>query len=205
MRLCVCLAMLLGLGGVARAQTLEPPRPRQGYYVAAGLGGAALVVWEEEGGRAGPLGGFAFALRAGQLLTPTLGLGIQLDFGGASGGGDRAQLVGLGLQGQWEVAPNLALRAGVGLGVAGLDDPDEEGEKLRGAVGAGYTLGVSYDWFWTARRTGGWALTPAAQVRVIPGDSTALVGLFTLEVTYWTGLPPNQLELPEGEAYQKPR
>lgn len=58
-----------------RADTLlEPPRPRQGYYVAVG-GHAAAPYVLEDGEGLGPFVGWGVDLRFGQLLTRRFGMG----------------------------------------------------------------------------------------------------------------------------------
>jgi len=193
----------LAVSGTARAQKLQKPRPRQGYYVTLGLLGA-VEHNREDGEGLGVWGGYANSLRLGQMITPRLGAGMFIDVGAAKGDDQASTIVGAGIEGQLEVIPNLAIRAGVGLGVVALDDLTQEGEALRGVYGSAYTLGVSYDWFFTCRRfTGGWAVTPVAEARVIPGsDISAFAGFVGVELSYWTGLPKNQLELSVAEAYR---
>jgi hypothetical protein len=84
-------------------------------------------------------------------------------------------------------------------------DDDELNDGLRGSAGGGYFLGLGYDWFpQRARLTGGLALSPVFQIRIIPGDPvSAFTGILGVEVGWWTGLSRNQLELPESEAYKK--
>jgi hypothetical protein len=189
----------------ASAQTLETPRGRQGYYLGLGLHGMANHAWDDGDGL-GVWGGSAFTLRFGQLLTRRFGLGLQIFSGGTTKGQQQASVFGLEIESQWELAWDLALHGGVGLGVLSLDDKSDPDEGLRGTVGAGYFLGLSYD-FWPRRKrlTGGLAVTPMVQVRGIPGDSgAALMALFGVQVAWWTGLPREQLELPDSEAYKKP-
>lgn len=85
---------------------------------------------------------------------------------------------------------------------AGPCEPDAD---LEGVFGAGYMLGVSYDWFFSKHQlSGGWALTPSVAVRYVAGDPVqGMVGLFGLEFTYFSGRPANQLELPAGEGYKR--
>jgi hypothetical protein len=203
--------VLVGWAGARRAgaQTLEAPRSRQGYYLALGGYGLANQNWDGEGAALGLAGGGGTTLRMGQLLTRRLGLGLGFDLGGSRRGGRRAQLGGVALEGQWELARHLALRGGVGLSVVILKDDDDPEAGSSGGVGSGYFLGLGYDWFpFQSRRrsgsTGGFALTPVVQVRFTPAAGTrALVGTAGLELTYWTGLPRNQLELDEADAYQR--
>jgi len=68
------------------AQELEPPRPRQGYYVSLGLYGMMSQAWEK-GSTLGPWGGFGGSFRFGQLVTRRFGLGLSVENGGTSGGG----------------------------------------------------------------------------------------------------------------------
>ena len=134
------------------------------------------------------------------MLTRRLGLGLQIDVSGASGDGQTASIIGLGVAGQLEVARNLALHAGIGLGILSIDDPAED--ELRGGYGAAYTLALTYDWFPGSRRSGGWAITPGVRLRAVPSDTIdAFAVLAGLELSYWTGLPKNQLALPDSEAY----
>jgi hypothetical protein len=193
----------LAASSVAQAQTLELPRPRQGYYVGVGLLGAVNQNWEK-GASLGAWPGSGFSLRLGQLITRRFGLGLQIDSGSTKKGEQRTSAFSLGLEAQWELAPNLALHGGSGLGVVSITDPNDGIDEARGAFGAAYTLGLSYDWFFTHRSTGGWAVTPHVKAGFIPGDDTkSLLLFFGVEIAYWTGLPSNQLELPAGEGYGK--
>jgi hypothetical protein len=193
----------LALSATADAQKLQKPRPRQGYFVTFGLLGA-VEHNREDGEGLGVWPGYANSLRLGQMITARLGAGLLIDVGAAEGNDQASTIVGAGLEGQYEVIDNLAIRAGVGLGVVALDDLTQDDEDLRGVYGTAYTLGVSYDWFFTCRRfTGGWAVTPVAVARVIPGsDISAFAAFVGVELSYWSGLPKNQLELSVDEAYR---
>jgi len=197
------LAFLDGTSAPAQAQTLETPRARQGYYLALGPH-FALNQNREKGHEWGVWAGYDVTLRAGQMLTRRLGIGVQIHYGSARGEGQRATLFGLNMEGQWELAPNFALRGGLGLDTVGLATVGATDEASRGTLGAGYFLGLSYDWFFTHRRSGGWALTPVVQARLVPGDTRGLIGTIGVEITYWTGLPRHQLDLPPGEAFTNP-
>jgi hypothetical protein len=197
------LIAMVAVPALARAQTLEPPRPRQGYYVGVGLLGAVNQNWEK-GEALGAWPGSGFSLRLGQLLTRRFGLGLQIDSGSTKKDTHTSSMFSLGLEGQWELARNLAVHGGAGLGVVSINDPDDTTDEARGAFGASYLLGLSYDWFLTRRSTGGWAITPHVKAGFIPGENTkSLLLLFGVEIAYWTGLPSNQLELPAGEGYAK--
>jgi hypothetical protein len=184
----------------AGAQKLQEPRQRQGYYVALGAHGAVQSV-RDEGDAVGTGGGLALGLRAGQLLTPHFGLGIQLDGGGGSLDGRSANMIGLGIVAQYEVANNFALHAGGGLGMVQLAETDEA--DARQSYNAAYTVGATYDWFLGSRRSGGWALTPGTRFRAAPGDPlTAFAFYFGVEISYWSGLSDNQLALSTREAWK---
>jgi hypothetical protein len=202
-------AALAGLGLAstdrpAHAQSLtEPPRARQGYYVALGLLGS-VDYNRDHGDGLGVWGGGGLSLRFGQLITRRLGLGLSIDYGNARQGSERAELGAFGIEAQWELLRNVAVRGGVGLGVANLTDTADADAKPRGTVGAGYTLGLSYDWFPGGRvRSGGFAVTPLAKVRLVPGGAvTAVLGMVGFELAWWSGLPSNQLDLQAAEAYR---
>jgi hypothetical protein len=195
------LASVWGTARPVRAQALELPRARQGYYVALGPHFALNQNWENRRDW-GVWSGYDVTFRVGQLLTRRFGLGLQLHYGGAGGEGQRAGLFGLTVEGQWEIARHLAVRGGVGVDSVAIATVGATGEAARGTVGAGYLLGLNYDWFLTRRMTGGWAMTPTVQVRLIPGKTDAFVGTVGVELTYWTGLPRNQLDLPASEAFR---
>jgi len=194
------LLLLLAAGTARAEELLERPRPRQGYYLALGAY-SSVVVGREDAKTQGPMVGYGASLNLGQLLKPRLGLGLAIDLGGGSGGGQSSRFFGLGLAGQVELATNLALHASVGLGVVSVEDPEDE--DISGVTSAAYTLGVTYDWFPWSRGSGGWAITPSVFVRAVPGGDSAFVTLVGVRVTRWTGLPRNQLELPPDEAYRR--
>ncbi len=202
----VSLLVLVAVAALVRdagAQALETPRHRQGYYFAVGLGGS-MAFASEEGAGLGPLVGAGLSLRVGELVTPRIGLGTSVNLGGGSGDGESTSLVGLGIAGQLEVAPNLALHLGVGLGITSILEEGADADEARGGVGPELTVGVTYDWFPWNRRSGGWAFTPGVWLRAVPGDDLDVYAItLGVEVTRWTGRPRSQLALPEGEAYRK--
>jgi len=189
----------------ARAQQLlEPPRARQGYYFALGYHFALSHVWENgENWSVWP--GSAISFRLGQMITRRFGMGLQINPGGTTKGqGQKVAFGGLELEAQWELRRNLAIYGGVGVDVVSLSADNGTDKTTRGTVGSGYSLGLGYDWFFTHRLSGGWGLTPTAQVRFVPGNTaSALIGLLGVQVSYWSGLPRNQLELPPDEAFKR--
>lgn len=198
------VALLFAGARTAGAQELEEPRPRQGYYVAGGLLAAVQHI-DDDGDKLGFWPGYTVTVRLGQLFTRRFGLGFQLDVGSGSREGERSSLIGLGLGGQMVLVGNLSLHGVVGLGVVSATRTRHDEEEVRGAYGAAYTLGLSYDWFpWARGRSGGWAVTPMLLARALPGDPlTSYAGMFGLEVTWWSGLPKNQLDLPIEQAFER--
>ncbi|MFH0899252.1 MAG: hypothetical protein V2A73_01355, partial [Pseudomonadota bacterium] len=191
----------------AAAQELQAPRPRQGYYVTLGTHGTVERT-SEEGDALELSNGWTTTIRLGQLISNRrgLGLGLLFDFGTASGSDQQqSSMTGIGLAAQVEVAANLALHGAVGFAVLTIDDRREQDDPLRGTYGAAYTVGLTYDWFFTNRqRSGGWAVTPTLFVRWLPGDNiSSVAGFLGLELSYWTGLPKNQLSLPDAQAYSR--
>jgi hypothetical protein len=189
-----------------QAQELEAPRRRQGYYLGGGYSGGGLFARDNGASLPSTLG-VRSVLRAGQLVTRRFGLGLYLE----SMAGKRALIStaqsSLGLDGHFAVAGNLALRASVGFGVLQIkDDGDTDPDsKLKGNYGAQFGVGLSYDWFpWHSSSSGGFAIAPAIELRTLPGESASSVAAFIgAECVWWTGLPRNQLQLPESEAYEK--
>jgi hypothetical protein len=202
-----CLALLIGLSlfsPPALAQTLEPPSPRQGYYLSVGLHNGIIHTWEDDESLGTWLSG-GFTIRLGQMLTRRLGLGLQIFSGSAKKDEEHSTTFGLGLEGQVALTGRLAMTGGLALGVLQLHDDRVENEELRGAFGAEYSLGASYDFFPYKRKlSGGLGLAPIVQVRFLPGDeATSISVLAGLHISWWTGLPRNQLDLPPGEGYER--
>jgi hypothetical protein len=188
----------------ARAQQLEAPRARQGYYVTLGIYGATTEA-REKGDSLGPWAGSGGSLRVGQLVTSRFGLGLSLESGGTKGAGQQASLSALGLEASWVIRGNLAARGGIGIGFIRLHDPSNPTESsTRGVAGSWYSLGLSYDWFPSKKRlSGGFSIAPTVQARLLPGsDTTGFVTFFGVDLGYWTGLPKNQLDLPPAEAWR---
>ena len=191
------------LASTARADDLlEPPRPRQGYWLAGGAHVATLQGFER-GESVGPMVGWQGTIRLGELLTERFGMGLVIDFGSASGDDNEAGFGGLAFEGQAVLVGNLSATGAVGLAVVSVTSPDDDDDALRGAAGAGYTAALRYDWFVSPRRSGGLALTPTLSVRFVPGDTDVIAGFLGVELTWWTGLPKNQLDLRDASAYTR--
>lgn len=184
---------------------LEAPRPAQGYYYSLGLHGGMANV-RDDGSFIDPLGGFSGALHLGQSVNTwtDLGLGLELGFNPA---GDRTgQLVAFGID--WTVRPFLdafaRLNAGIGVSqVSAAADSDNRGNAFGSVLGI--TLG--YAWFpWAApRQSGGFAVTPVLRISTVEPftEDAAFWTMLGFEITRWTGLPDEQLDLSLDEAFPK--
>ncbi len=197
-------ALLAMVARPAQAQELEEPRRRQGYYLSFGLYGAATQAIEK-GNSLGPWVGYGQALRAGQLITRRFSMGIAIESAATRGDGQRGTATALALEAGFAVRGNLALRGGAGVGFLQLKNPNDPTESAtRGAAGSWFALGAGYDLFVGQKRlTGGLALTPVVEARYLPGSDTKGIIMFVgVDLSYWTGLPLNQLSLPPSEAWR---
>ena len=129
-----------------RRFVLDCRRHRQGYYLAICDDALVTQTWDE-GRDLGTWVGTGLSIRMGQMMTKRFGLGLQIDFGGSAKGPEKASVTGLSMAAQWELLHNFAVHGGVGLGVIQLTDNRDPDAGLRGAVGTGYFLGLSCDWF----------------------------------------------------------
>lgn len=202
-------AVALGLGLVPRGaradeagdsqSLLEEPRSRQGYWVGVGVSGVGAQLWENGKDR-GIYGGYTGTFRIGQLITQRLGLGMLVEYiGGVGKGSDKGSIGGLTLEGSALVWRDLSVHAGFGVGFVMVKDPNALDTSLRGGGGSYMLLGASYDIFpFKKRLTGGWAVTPVIDLRVMPdGNIKFLAVMAGLQMTWWSGLPSNMLRLPD--------
>ncbi len=187
----------------AAAQTLVPPGPRQGYFVALAGGGGVVINRDEELGALPTWPGGGGSLRLGQALAPGWSLGLFLDFTAA--GGPRRDGIGsgLGLEVGRQLGEAWLVSAGVGLGFARLDDRRDAEADALGGFGTRVRLTAQRDFFpWTRPLGGGLALAPLVSVELLPADGfAALTASVGLQVTYWSGLPRDRLVLPLEQAY----
>ncbi len=189
---------------------LEPPGLHQGYYASLGIYGLSTVNWEEGDQLNGAWFGAGNALRFGQMVTRKLGLGLAIDWGStageANGRKQTSSISALSVEGQWVPIDQLSLLAGTGVGFAQFEYnkilPDEP-ETLRGGAGAMFLVGASYDFFpYRKPLSGGLALSPSVRFRYLPSETADMLGVFLgLDITWWTGLPKNQLDLPPDRAF----
>lgn len=208
--LLITTALAATLAAPALAQTtpntvLEPPSPRQGYYASLGIEAGPGFGWDKgEAIDARLLTGLPI-LRLGQLLTQRFSMGLRLEFTGGKKGNETTALGGLLIETGVRVWNKLAIQGGVGAGYFSVSqkDPIDPGDKLRGAYGALYMLGLSYDFFpYKKALSGGFAISPTLGARFLPSSPfDALSILVGVDFVWWTGLPKNQLDLPPDRAF----
>jgi hypothetical protein len=193
----VVVALAAGPARTARAQELEEPRARQGYWIGLGLSGvgAGLV---EKGEYIGVYPGNGLTLRLGQQLNRRIGLGLSVDYAGIIKDKDAGAVGGLALECNVGLWRNLSVHTGMGFGFVMLTDDATEEKELRGGAGSYLLAGASYDFFpWRKRLTGGWAVTPTLNFRAMPdGNIHSYTVLLGVQVVRWSGLPDNMLVLP---------
>lgn len=205
-------ATVLGAGFDAQALDLEKPKARQGYYVGTGLRLALGTASGEDLGSLGTVTGFGFGFRFGEMATENFGLGLA--FGGGGGGNEDWTVGGGNLSLEFMYTPvealNLAIRSSIGLGfvsTARIDENAETEDDPQGGLGALYTVGASYDFFpfyeEDQYESGGWALTAFADLQFLPaGEVTTKSFILGVEITWWSGLDRNKLDLPTAEAFK---
>ncbi len=182
----------------AHAQDLEEPRARQGYWVGLGYV-AATSHLTEEGKNRGFYTGGGYQLRVGELITPRLGLGTVIEFGGLKKGSDEGGYGGMSLEGSARLWRNLSAHTGFGFGFVYATDQATPDKPLRGGGGAYFLAGLNYDFFpWRNRLTGGWAVTPTLDFRASPDGNIHAYSIFAgVQVVWWSGLDRNKLKIAE--------
>lgn len=205
----VLMAALCLPSSSVSAQTLQPPRQRQGYWLQFGLHGLLAETWEK-GEHLGTWRGNILTVRLGQLLTQRFGLGILFSSGaviGTAWGGIHHQetFTGLAMEAQANPWRNLGVHAAAGMQFVELHATEGPDKSSRGNWGTSYALAFSYDFFPLAKkRSGGFCLTPMLTAQYTPGATVATATFLAgLQVGYWTGLGSNQLDLQGAEAYQE--
>ena len=211
-------AAALAMGTKASAQDAQvellEPKARQGYYVGGGLRTLSMVVDDDEIGSLGGMVGFGVSLRFGQKVNEWFGLGLAVGFGG--GGNADWTTGGGGLTLELQVQPwqktDIAFRLGIGvagLSIARVDDADETDDDPSGTVGSIYTIGASYElfpWYEAEKyESGGLAFSFFVEGQFNPGlgGVTSVGAVIGIEITWWSGLNRNKLDLPVDAAFTK--
>lgn len=185
---------------------MVPPAPRQGYYISGGVS-MTLVAIQNDDEWYPRWFGSGFELRFGQYVTSWMDLGLAFSGGAAKGKARSGAGGGLSVEAQFHPVEPWSIRTGAGLNVVTLEDSrDPDGETM-GIAGDFYTLGLGYDFYPfynIGDGSGSLAITPVVLLKVQPGNESAMMmGWFGVELTWWTGLPKNQLELPLDTAFQE--
>lgn len=206
------LMALLWPRGVSAQQgeeDLERPEPSQGHYVALGIEAVRMQAFDETRGLRKPTYGSAFQL-LGQSVTSWADLGIAF-WGGATSGDkvDRLGFGGVRVQGQVYPTQRWFLRGGFGPFGASGTDPDDP-DYARGTYGVSYEIGAGLNIFLSdENQSGGWVLTPTLMNHIghNPGIQdeaqkfTTYMMALGLELSWWSGLPHDQLDLSIEKAY----
>jgi hypothetical protein len=206
----VCL-ILLAHGGPARGEpntlpeaSLVAPKPSQGYFVAVGLHGTAAMAFDQNRSTRSPTLGEGLSLRLGEALTDWLDLSLAFALAQTHGAAEHRLSYGrLGIHSQWYVWDEWFVQAGFGVTSGRGPDP-EDLERQRGRYGDVYWAGIGKHLYLSdGHQSGGWVLTPALALEVGPDDVFTTTGLWVgVEISLWSGLSRDKLELPVSEAYE---
>jgi hypothetical protein len=184
---------------------LEEPEPSQGHFIAFGYHGVGAMAFDESRGTREPTFGHGFSLRLGESVTDWLSL--SLAFALVSTGGeprDSLFLGRFGITSQWYFTERWFFQAGFGASYAQGPDP-EDYDVSRGRYGDVYLTGIGRNYYLSdSDQSGGWVLTPMLTAEVGPDSkftSTALS--LGIELSWWTGLARDKLDLPASKAYTK--
>jgi hypothetical protein len=182
---------------------LERPAPMQGYYYSLGLHGGTMRA-RDEGRGIPPLSGMSLAFHLGQSVTTWMDLGLAVDLGFVLGSERTGTLGSFGID--WTLRPikTLFFRVSPAIGVNQLSAV-KNSDNSANIFGAALGLTVGYAWFpfYRPKESGGFALSPIVRLSSVQAftDSAAYWVLGGLEITWWTGLPKRQLDLPLKDVY----
>ncbi len=183
---------------------LLPPKARQGYWLS--VGGALGLTLNDSEERKSPenqLGGL-LNFQLGEMVTSWLGIGLQANFGWAEDDQWNTLYGGLLLDIQLVPIDHLAIHFGAGGGGLRSTHKTDEETPLQGTGGGYYMLGLSYDAFplYKEGSSGGFSATPSIQLLHLPGTTfKSTIVTVGLNVTWWSGLDKNKLDLSIEEAY----
>ncbi len=183
---------------------LEMPKPTQGHYLALGLHTLGAMAFDDGRGTRPPTFGTGFSLRLGEAVTSWLDLGLAFALGSTSGKEEDSLSLGrFTVHSQWYVSDRWFIQAGFGATNGQGADP-EDLELNRGRYGDVYVAGLGANLYLSdGSRSGGWVLSPVLCIEVGPdSDFTTAAAWLGLEVSWWSGLARDKLELPIDEAYE---
>ena len=182
-------------------EPLEKPVPNQGRYFALGIHFTSAMMDDANRGSRGPGPGYGFSLRLGESVTEKFDLGLTFDWG-TSKGDAKLSFGRLTVHSQYQLGDRWYALGGFGF--AGVSGPDKEDRAYgRGSFGDAYILGLGRNIFLTdANKSGGSVLSPVVSLEYLPhGDFQTTVLWVGVEISWWSGLPRDQLDLPFDEAY----
>lgn len=186
---------------------LERPAPDQGYYFIAGLHGA-LVHVVDDGRAISSLPGYSLTFRIGQSITSYFDLGFRLDVATIAASDRDGFMTDFGLDATLRPSGRWLFRLGGGMGggkLSAAPDSDDKASNF-GAVLA-FEAGYQLFPFYSRGESGGVGFTPLLRMTSVqPGTDDAHYWLMLgIDVTWWTGLPKNQLDLTLEEAFPEAR
>jgi hypothetical protein len=184
---------------------LEEPKPNQGHFLALGFHGISAMAFDESRGTREPTFGQGVSLRLGESVTNWLSLSLAVALGSTYGERrDSLSLVRFGITSQWYLSQRWFVQAGLGATNARGADPEDYG-RTRGRYGDVYLTGLGYDFYLSNRQqSGGWVLSPILTADVGPDSKFTTTSLWLgIEVSWWSGLSRDKLDLPSSKAYKK--
>jgi hypothetical protein len=204
-RLLAAAALALGLAGPAAvaAQELAPPSPHQGYYLSLGVYAVGDINRDSDRGWYGPWPGVGGSVRMGEALTDWIDLGLGIGINAAIEERWVATIGHVALEAQLRPRQELFFRLSAGFGFADFTRRKHGIDKPLGRIGGSYGVAVGWDFFPAYDGgSGGFAVTPVVWFEAGPSDtfSTLSAGV-GIEISWWTGRPRSQLELPLEEAF----
>lgn len=184
---------------------LEDPEPSQGHFIAVGFHGVGAMAFDQNRGTRSPTFGKGYTLRVGEALTDWLDLSLAFAFGSTSGDVDDTLSFGrFGLTTQWYLTERLFIQAGFGATNGQGKDPEDH-KLSRGRYGDVYLTGIGTNLYISDNnQSGGWVLTPVLTAEVGPDSKFTSTALWLgVELSWWTGLDRDKLNLPLDKAYAK--
>jgi hypothetical protein len=184
---------------------LEHPKPNQGHFIAVGLHGLSAMAFDESRGTRAPTFGQGVSLRLGESVTDWLSLSLAFALGSTYGERrDSLSLVRFGITSQWYLDPRWFVQAGFGATSGQGRDPADY-DVSRSRYGDVYLTGLGRDFYLSdASRSGGWVLTPMLTAEVGPDSRLTTTALWLgVEVSWWSGLSRDKLDLPTPQAYSR--
>jgi|GEM_PF-1604701 len=182
---------------------LERPYPKQGHFIAIGLGyGMATAKDSDRGWRDVTLGP-GYNLRIGESLAPWVDIGLDMHLS-MTNGDEKLTLGRITAHAQFYPVEQWFVRTGFGFGFAGGPDPDFEGFDRFG-FGDAYHLSLGRQFYLSdANESGGFILSPVTTFEIAPDNDFGTGSLWLgLEISWWSGLARDKLALPPEQAFER--